>query len=301
VELKALTDRVQVLIGPVNVGLILLSNDRVAIIDTGLDRRYGKHVLDFLSDYRYKVDLILNTHSHADHIGGNAYIQNEVKCKIFGGEKESLICENPLIQAIALFGGCPFPELMNHMIMAEPFHSEPLLEQVFKIDDLEIQIIDLPGHSIDQKGFVVNDVAFVADSLFSQQTIIKHKLLYIYDPLEHVSTLKKLKKLNAKWFIGGHFPPLTNLDILLNENIRHIQEAFQTTKDLLSGPQPMDQIIKEFLGHFQLNKTGWEHFLYRATIHGYLSALKRRNEAEFKVINNLLVWYSTNQSADPLF
>ena len=81
-ELKALSDRVQVISGPVQIGLVRLSKNRIALIDSGIDHRYGRKILRLITDYGYEVAAILNTHAHADHIGGNAFIQAETQCRI---------------------------------------------------------------------------------------------------------------------------------------------------------------------------------------------------------------------------
>ncbi len=289
-ELRAISERVQVIPGPVNVGVILLGDDRVALVDSGIDKRFGKNLLEFLSDYRYHVDCILNTHAHADHTGGNAFIQEAVRCRVLAGSRETPGIVNPLIQAVAMYGGAPFTDLMNHFIMAEPSQAENLPPEKLILDDLEIAILDLPGHSIDQKGFLVDGVAFVADTLFPIQTVEKHRLIYTFDPLSHLETLEKMKSISAKTFVGGHFPPCPSIDTLISMNQKHVSEGLTFLKGLLQVPQPMDRIVKEFLNHHKLKKMGWEHFLCRATVQGYLSTLKRRNEADYRVIDNLLVW-----------
>lgn len=80
-ELARLTERVLWVHGPANVGVILLENSNVALIDSGCDTSFAEKLFELLSDYRFKVSHILNTHAHADHIGGNSFFLKKVTAK----------------------------------------------------------------------------------------------------------------------------------------------------------------------------------------------------------------------------
>ncbi|MBF0547005.1 MAG: MBL fold metallo-hydrolase [Candidatus Riflebacteria bacterium] len=294
IQIKALSPKVQVILAGTSIGLVKIDENRVVLIDSGFDRRTGRRILELIGNYGYKVEAILNTHAHADHVGGNAVIQESTGCKIFASTNEAPAIGNPLMQAIALFGGAPFPELLNPFIIAEPSKAEIFDAKQIKFGETEIEIIDLPGHSIGQKGFLVDGVAFLADTLFSAQVINKHRLIYLFDPIAHIETCKRLRNLKADWYVGGHFSPINNINGLIAENLGHTEAAINFLKGLLAIPQSFDRLLKSFLTHFSVKKGGWEHFLYRATLNAYLSALKRSGGADFRVMDNLLVWYAVS-------
>ncbi|HNW34151.1 MAG TPA: MBL fold metallo-hydrolase [Candidatus Ozemobacteraceae bacterium] len=294
-ELQSLSERTRLIPGPVNIGVIMLGGDRVALVDSGVDRRMAKRVLELLGAYRLCPTVILNTHAHADHCGGNALIQAETGCRILTSTLEAAAVTNPLIQAIALYGGAPLEELLNPLIVSEPSRAEAIHTDILEFDGLNIEVLQLGGHSIGQIGFKVDGVAFLGDTLFPLHTIQKHRLLFIYDPLEHLTTLEKLRTVSATTYVGGHFQPESRIDMLLAENMKHVKDAFALLKKLLTGPQPYDRLAKQFFGSFELKKNGWEHFLCRATLSGFLSALKRNGEADYRIMDNLLVWYGTGK------
>jgi glyoxylase-like metal-dependent hydrolase (beta-lactamase superfamily II) len=291
-HLQVLSERVRIIAGPVNVGVLVLNDERVALIDTGFDRRYGRKILELLNDLQYQVAAILNTHAHADHMGGNAFIHRITKCPVLAGQFEAPAIQNPRMQAIALFGGYPVDDLMNHSIVAEPSPATIITEAEINLEGTKIQVIDLPGHSIGQKGFLVDGIAFLGDSLFSLEVMKKHRLIYLYNPIEQLETLKRLETLVAKQYVAGHFPPVKDIKRIVEENRLQIERVFAFLRKFLVTPQPLDRLVKEFLGNFGVKRRSWEHFLYRSTLNGFLSAMKKMKQADFKVIDNLLVWFA---------
>lgn len=291
-ELARLTDRVFWVNGPANVGVIVLENSQVALIDSGCDLKFARQLFDLLSDYRFKVSMILNTHAHADHIAGNSFFHEKCGCKILAATLEAPTIRQPLIQCAVLFAGAPISDLMNRFIMANPSPVEVFSSNELQFDDLKIEILDLPGHSVNQKGFLVDGVAFVADTLFPDNFFNKQRLPFNYDPNSHAQTLEKLRKIEANCYVGGHFLPQNSISTLIANNLSHLNESLSFMRDLLKTPMPQDRVIKAFLDHYGLKKTNWEYFLYRATVNGYLSSLHKHGEIKYRVFDNLPVWYA---------
>ena len=291
-ELTKISDRVRLVVGPANVGIVLLENSEVVLIDSGLDEKHATKIYELLADYRFKVSAILNTHAHADHIGGNAFFQQKTGCKIFASTLEAPMVRQPLIQSAVLFSGAPVTELTNRFIMANPSRVDIIPENKLCFADVEIKIIDLPGHSINQKGFEVDGVAFIADSIFPESFFKKQRLPFIYDPATQMETIEKLRKYKAQHFVGGHFQPTRDIGPMLEVNYASIKDSIDFLRNLLRIPQPQDRIVKTFLDNFGIRKNNWEYFLYRATVNGYLSSLYKHGQIKYRVMENLLVWYA---------
>ncbi|HDQ92652.1 MAG TPA: MBL fold metallo-hydrolase, partial [Synergistetes bacterium] len=60
--------------GPTNLG-VFASGKRAVLIDSGNDESMGRKILGALGEQGWELEMILNTHSNADHVGGNAFIQ----------------------------------------------------------------------------------------------------------------------------------------------------------------------------------------------------------------------------------
>ena len=68
---------------PSKIGIIKISDTDVCLIDSGNNKDAGKRVRKILDANGWTLKMILNTHSHGDHIGGNKYLQEQTGCKIY--------------------------------------------------------------------------------------------------------------------------------------------------------------------------------------------------------------------------
>lgn len=77
--------------------LYLLEGDTLAIVDTGVSDTPTKYIAPALESYGLTlgdVDLILNTHGHHDHAGGNAELVAASKAKVWIHESDARIAED---------------------------------------------------------------------------------------------------------------------------------------------------------------------------------------------------------------
>src|SRR5690242_16708359 len=68
---------------------IWIIRDEIALQTLVVDPSDAEPVLDFLNSHGWKLDCILNTHHHNDHIGGNLHLQDYYHCPIVGFEGDA--------------------------------------------------------------------------------------------------------------------------------------------------------------------------------------------------------------------
>lgn len=106
------------------------------------------------------VTLVVNTHSHEDHIGANGPLQSRLGCRITAHSLALPILHNPRLQPLQpyrrLFWGWP-----------EPSHGQPLGEWI-QTEHYRFQVIPTPGHSPDhvalyepQQGWLFSGDAYI--------------------------------------------------------------------------------------------------------------------------------------------
>lgn len=74
-ELVQVSDRCYYINCPAKIGIYRQDEENVYLIDSGSDKDAGRRVRQILEKNNWRLKGILNTHSNADHIGGNRYLQ----------------------------------------------------------------------------------------------------------------------------------------------------------------------------------------------------------------------------------
>ncbi|MCF0229681.1 MAG: MBL fold metallo-hydrolase, partial [Parasporobacterium sp.] len=134
---------------PAKTGLVQTGDKTVIAIDSGNDKDAGKKVLRHIEAKGWTLTAVFNTHSHADHIGGNRFLQERTGCHIYAPGMENVYTNNPQLEPVTLFGGLPFKDISGKFMMAQSSSSELLTPDVLPAG---MEIIPLPGHSFDMVG-----------------------------------------------------------------------------------------------------------------------------------------------------
>ena len=83
---------------PAKIGLVKINDNDVCLIDSGSDKDAGRKVRQILDANGWKLKSIFNTHSNADHIGGNSYLQKQTGCRIYAPGIECSFTRHPVLE-----------------------------------------------------------------------------------------------------------------------------------------------------------------------------------------------------------
>ncbi len=275
---------------PAKIGLVRLNETDACLVDSGSDKDAGRKVRQILDKNGWKLKAIYNTHSNADHIGGNKYLQSQTGCRIFAKGIERDFTNHPVLEPSFLYGGYPVKELEHKFLLAQESNCEPLTEQVLP-DGFEI--IDLKGHFFDMTGFRTRDnVVFLADCLSSKETLDKYKIGFIYDVDAYLDTLERVKKLEAKLFIPSHAQATADITELCDYNIKAVNDIADKICEICSNPVCFDNMLKSLFDEYSLTMNFQQYVLVGSTVRSYLSYLKNKGRINAEFSNNMLLWNS---------
>ena len=276
---------------PTNIGIYLVNNKDVYLIDSGNNKDAGKKILKIINEHNWQVLGIINTHSHADHIGGNNVIQNRTNCAIFSSEIENSFISNTILEPSILYGGYPFNSLLNKTLMAKESSSILIDDNIRNTFD----VIELPGHSYNMIGLKTKDnIYFLGDSLFSEETINKYHIFYICNVKEFLNTLDKLNNLDGDLYILSHCKPVSDLDSLIKVNRDKVVEIINKIYNLCSNKITFEDILQKIFTDYNINMNENQYFLIGSTIKAYLSYLYDEGKISYTFIENKMYWYQLN-------
>lgn len=139
---------------------------RAAVIDPVLDYDFksgrtstasADRLLAYVRDTGLKVDWILETHAHADHLSGARHVQDEVGGRIAIGENIRVVQST-------------FKKLFNleRSFLPDGSQFDHLFKdgEVFKIGETEARALLVPGHTPADMAYLIDGAVFVGDTLF---------------------------------------------------------------------------------------------------------------------------------------
>jgi glyoxylase-like metal-dependent hydrolase (beta-lactamase superfamily II) len=289
-----LTEQVHYLPGGVNSGLVA-SGSGVIVIDTGLDRGAANRIVRAAEELGRAPVAIVNTHAHADHHGGNAQLVRRLGIPVYAPAVEAAVIREPRYEPVYLFGGAaPVRALENRFLMAEPSPVDHVFApgDRLEIDGVELETVDLGGHSLAQAGVVADGVLLGADAFFGLEPLRKHGVPYLVDAGHARQSLQWLQRSAFRWYVPGHGEALDQPAAALAANLAVIQRVESWLLERLrQQPASTDDLLAAMVEPFGLRVTDATAFvLLRTTVLGYLTALERQGRTAIMIEGGRWLW-----------
>lgn len=253
---------------PAKIGLVQ-TGDTVALIDSGSDKEAGRKVRQHLDARGLKLSAIYNTHSNADHIGGNQYLQRQTGCAVYAPGVEAAFTRDPILEPSFLYGGCPPKPLRHKFLLAQPSDV-----QVLDPKACPLEVIPLPGHFFDMVGYrTEDDVVFLADCLSSRETLEKYRVSFIYDVAAYLDTLDRVAAMEAALFVPAHAAATEDIAPLAQYNRDQVYAVAEDLLDLLAEPLAFEEVLRRLFRRYHLTMDFQQYVLVGSTVKSYLAWL----------------------------
>lgn len=273
---------------PAKIGIVKINDNDVCLIDAGNDKDAGRKIKKVLDSNGWNLKAIYNTHSNADHIGGNKYLQTQTGCKIYVPSIDCDFTNHSILEPSFLYGGYPCKDLRHKFLLAQESNAEYLTKEVLPKG---FEIISLPGHFFDMVGFrTPDDVIFLADCLSSKETLDKYQIGFIYDVAAYIKTLEMVKSLSANMFIPAHAAVTESISQLAQYNIDKVQEIAEKIVTICKEPICFEMILQRLFTEYSLAMNFEQYVLVGSTVRSYLSWLKDTGRINAKFEDNMLLW-----------
>ncbi len=289
-EPERLGDHTWLLPTGVNVGL-WEEGDGAVLVDSGGDKEAGRQIRQVLDERHLPLRLIVNTHSNADHIGGNAYLQKQTGCQVAATRLETAFITDPVLEPAFLWGSSPPRELRGKFMEAAPSTVNLVLPESGPVPGTALQTVALPGHFFQMVGVLTPDrVLFAGDGLFGPEVLEKHPVFFLHDVAAHLRTLDMLEGLEADVVVPGHGRPVREKSALVSANRAAVQRTAEAITAACATPVGFEEILAGLCRVFAIELTFAQYVLVGGTLRAFLSWLSDRGAVRSSFGDGRMVW-----------
>ncbi len=223
---KIFEDLYQIKPGKLSSCCYLIVSDKKLLIDSGTAEDFPvlEKELNKIGISSKEIDIIINTHEHFDHIGGNLFLQDTAiimahrasAVKIIYGDNEVTMCRAN-IQKIT---GYKVHVWLNNI-------------DVIEVKNWLLKVLHTPGHT---SGCIClyeprRRILFSGDTLFAKgliSTIFKSGSLS-----EYLNSLRRLNTLKVDLLLPGHGKISNEVEKDIDDTINNVLKLFPEAKNLI--------------------------------------------------------------------
>ena len=291
--LMALSESAFLFPGAVN-SVVFTQAQSTLIVDTGLDESHAHKLLRAMQEAGLTPSAILNTHSHADHHGGNAFLLKRFPgLPIYAPPLEAAIIAHPILEPLYLYGALPPQELRSKFLLAPSSPAQPMAAGTHTLGGVEVTLISVPGHAAEMYAVQRGRLLYAADALFGPDALAKHPLSFCADSAAQKASVAGLLTLGGvTTTVPGHGEPTTDLPALVQANLDSLERATRAVLDAcLEGGASTDELLARVCDRLELTMTSaGAVVLNRSVVAAHLSELLGRGQVVMRVQDNRLIF-----------
>ena len=295
-NLVFINERIAYLPGTNNLGVIVCAPGRVIAVDTGIDKEAARLLRRACESAGLQIVSTLLTHHHADHVGGNDYLERNIAgLTCYAPRREAPLIEDPYLEPSYLsYGAAPIVPMRNRFVMATPSRVHQRIEPgTLTIESVTLQIVAIPGHSVAQVAVVVDDVCFAADGLFGSAVLTKYGLPYAHDVLAQLTSFDVVRSLDVTHWLPGHGELQTpeTIDATLTANRDAVGMGLTLVREVCATPLSLQQVVAQVQQRLGLQSSALAQYaVFASGVSAYLTALHTQGALVVELTNEGPLW-----------
>ena len=211
--------------GSCRLPLYMPDRQNAILMDTGLKSTDREGLLSLLEQEDIRVQSVLISHFHMDHIGNLRPLKEKYGCHTYMSYYASAMLHNPGMTRLASYETSfmsiplvgPYLSATDHLIDPE---TPEIMVGGYRFD-----VINLPGHAVENMGFVTPDgVAYLSDTILSRDVLRMVRIPYCSHCATDLEAKAKVRELSYNRYILAHNGVVDSIRELAQENIDNMQQ-----------------------------------------------------------------------------
>ncbi|ULH16797.1 MBL fold metallo-hydrolase [Deinococcus sp. KNUC1210] len=280
--------------GAVNSLVFANGSGGALLVDTGLDESHARKLLRAVQDAGLTPSAVLNTHAHADHHGGNAFLLKRFpELVISAPPLEAAIIRHPELEPLYLYGALPPKALQNKFLLAPSSPARPLEAGTQTLGGVTLDLLNVPGHAVQMFAVRRGGLLYAADALFGPDTLTKHPLTFCAESTQQKASAASLLGLEGvQLTVPGHGDATADLAGLVQLNLESLERTTQSVLHAVqAGAASTDTLLARVCADLGVTMTNpGAVLLNRSVVSAHLKELLEAGRVEMVTENNLLVF-----------
>ena len=288
-ELKQVGEKTYYIEHDTNIGVFKTGENSVCLIDTG-SAGDGEKIDEIISGMGWSIDYIINTHTHIDHLGGNAYLMNKYGIPAYATDVDVAFANYEDLESSYMYGGKPpakFQKVFRH----------PGKIGFRAIEDAKFEGISwtlLPGHTFGMIGVKTeDDIWFTGDAYLNRDYMAKHRFGYLCDVEGYLDTLRNLRGFDGKLFIPAHGEAEKDITEITQLNEANVKSIINDLTAICTEYTPLYRIFQKMYEALGMRSNIVNHSLLSSTIKCYLTYLEKTEKMEYRFNEHIMEWKVT--------
>jgi len=239
-----------------------------------------------------QIEAVFITHGHCDHFRLASMLQ-EAGAKVVSPRGEAFFIENPHVHVRGMFSWANLPiEMVTRFFQGAQCKVDVFTDD---IPSQPIRPVALPGHSVDQHGFMLPNRVFVAgDALWPLALWERTPLPYAIDIDQVRTSLDTIATLDFDWLVPGHGPILSREDAeksILNHHAK-LDEINEILLDILRTPMNAEDVAESLSIRLGLVDRMNRYWLTITVVKAFLCSLNEHKLASYSYDKYKVLWFA---------